>query len=241
MHPMELKTNAVLPALILAIGLALGGYFIGQTFLKGKEFDRFVTVKGLSEREVPADLAVWPINIVLTGNDLQSLRGQLEAQNEEVYQFFLAQGFEASELSKGVVNISDARANIYNSNAQYSAFRYLAKSEWTVRTSDIPKLQRSLNASLELLSKGVLFGSRNEWQPVEYTFTGLNELKPEMIEEATKNARQVADKFARDSDSKVGDIRIARQGLFSISNLDANTPHIKKVRVVSTIDFQLLD
>ena len=238
---MDFKANSSIPAFIVAVGLALGGYFIGQTFLKGKQFDRFVTVKGLSEREVPADLAVWPINIVLTGNDLQTLRQTLESQNEEVYQFFISQGFEPSEISKGVVNISDAQANIYNTNAQYSAFRYLAKSELTVRTSDIPKLQRSLTASLGLLSKGILFGSKNEWQPVEYTFTGLNDLKPEMIEEATKNAREVADKFARDSDSKVGDIRVARQGLFSISNLDANSPHIKKVRVVSTIDFQLMD
>lgn len=238
---MSLKANNILPAAIVAIGLSVAGFFIGQTFLKGKQFDRYVTVKGLSEREVPADLAVWPINIVLTGNDLQSLRQEIEAQNEAVYQFFTSQGFASSELIRGVVNISDARANIYNTNAQNSAFRYLAKSELTVRTADIPKLQRSLNASLELLSKGILFGSKNEWQPVEYTFTGLNDIKPEMIEEATKNAREVADKFARDSDAEVGDIRVARQGLFSISNLDANSPHIKKVRVVSTIDFQLVD
>jgi hypothetical protein len=236
-----MKSTNLLPALIVAFGLALAGYFIGNTFLKGKQFDRYVSVKGLSEREVPADLAVWPINIVLTGNDLQSLRKEIEAQNEAVYQFFISQGFDASEVARGGVNISDARANIYNTNAQYSAYRYLAKSELTVRTTDIPKLQRSLNESLELLSEGILFGSKNEWQPVEYIYTGLNALKPEMIEEATKNAREVADKFARDSDSEVGGIRVARQGLFSIANRDANSPHIKKVRVVSTIDFQLVD
>ena len=238
---MSSSSNNLLPALIVALGLSVAGFFIGQTFLKGKQFDRYVTVKGLSEREVPADLAVWPINIVLTGNDLQTLRQEIEDQNQAVYAFFTSQGFESSELIRGIVNISDARANIYNTNAQNSAFRYLAKSELTVRTSDIPKLQRSLNASLELLSQGILFGSKNEWQPVEYTFTGLNDIKPEMIEEATKNAREVADKFARDSDAEVGDIRVARQGLFSISNLDANSPHIKNVRVVSTIDFQLVD
>lgn len=236
-----MKSNYLLPALILAAGLCIAGFFVGQTFLKGKQFDRFVTVKGLSEREVPADLAVWPINITLTGNDLQEVKRELEKQNETVYQFFMDQGFSAEEISRGMVNITDARANIYNTNAQYSAFRYLAKSDLTIRTSDIPKLQRSLTQSLELLDKGILFGSKNEWQPVEYSFTGLNELKPEMIEEATVNARAVADKFARDSNSEVGDIRVARQGLFSISNLDANTPHIKTVRVVSTIDFQLVD
>ena len=150
---MSLKANNILSAAIVAIGLSVAGFFIGQTFLKGKQFDRYVTVKGLSEREVPADLAVWPINIVLTGNDLQSLRQEIEAQNEAVYQFFTSQGFASSELIRGVVNISDARANIYNTNAQNSAFRYLAKSELTVRTADIPKLQRSLNASLELLDR----------------------------------------------------------------------------------------
>ncbi len=236
-----MKSNYIIPAALLALGIIGAGYLIGNTFLKGKQFDRFVSVKGLSEREVPADLAVWPINIVLTGNDLQSLRSEIEQQNEAVYRFFTDQGFEPSELTRGVVNISDARANIYNNASQYSAFRYLAKSELTVRTSDIGKLQRALNESLQLLSQGILFGSKNEWQPVEYIFTGLNELKPEMIEEATKNAREVAEKFARDSDSKVGEIRVARQGLFTINDRDANTPQIKQVRVVSTIDFQLAD
>ena len=236
-----MKSNYIIPAALLALGIIGAGYLIGNTFLKGKQFDRFVSVKGLSEREVPADLAVWPINIVLTGNDLQSLRREIEAQNEAVYRFFIEQGFEASEVTRGVVNISDARANIYNNASQYSEFRYLAKSELTVRTSDIDKLQRALNESLQLLSQGILFGSKNEWQPVEYIFTGLNELKPEMIEEATKNAREVAEKFARDSDSKVGEIRVARQGLFSINDRDANSPQIKQVRVVSTIDFQLAD
>lgn len=235
-----MKNAHLLPALIIALGLAIAGYFVGDTLLKGKKFDRFVSVKGLSEREVPADLAVWPVNIVLTGNDLQTLRQQIERQNQTVYQFFMDQGFTAEEVTRGVVNMADAQANIYN-NAPYSANRYLAKSEFTVRTTDIPKLQKALAESLQLLSAGILFGSKNEWQPIEYIFTGLNELKPEMIEEATRNAREVADKFARDSNSSVGEIRVARQGQFSISDRDVNTPQIKVVRVVSTIDFQLAD
>ncbi|MDG1570904.1 SIMPL domain-containing protein [Robiginitalea sp. M366] len=236
-----MKSTFVLPALFLALGLTLGGYFIGNTYLKGKQWDRLVSVKGLSEREVPADLAVWPINIVLTGNDLQTLQGRISRQNEQVYTFFMDQGFDTTEVRMGVVNISDAQANIYNNNAQYAVNRYLAKSEITVRTTDIPKLQQALNASLQLLSEGILFASKNEWQPVEYIFTGLNSLKPEMIEEATRNAREVAAKFARDSGSQVGPIRAARQGIFTIENLDANSPHIKKIRVVSTIDYQLVD
>ena len=225
--------------IVISASIVIAGFFIGNMHKTGKKYDRYVQVKGLSEREVNADLAVWPINITLTANDLAALKKNIEIQNEEVYNFFIDQGFEKSELTKGSTNISDARANIYNTNAQNSQFRYVAISEFTVRTNDINKLQEALSASLELMSKGILLGSKNTWRPIEYVFTGLNELKPSMIEEATKNAREVAEKFARDSDAQVGEIRIARQGLFTINDRDENTPQIKVVRVVSTIDFQL--
>ncbi|MFT4831143.1 MAG: hypothetical protein ACI815_000786 [Psychroserpens sp.] len=228
-----------LKIVLICSSIVIAGYFIGNMHKTGKKYDRFVQVKGLSEREVNADLAVWPINITLTGNDLQSLKSDIESQNTDVYKFFIDQGFDQNELTKGNTNINDVRADIYNSNFQNNAFRYLAKSEFTVRTNDIDKLQKALSESLELMSKGIILGSKNTWRPIEYIFTGLNELKPPMIEEATKNAREVAEKFARDSDAEVGEIRMASQGLFSITDRDENTPQIKLVRVVSTIDFQL--
>lgn len=227
-----------LKVVVLALSIVIAGYFVGNMHKTGKQYDRYVQVKGLSEREVNADLAVWPINIVLTGNDLNTLKEQLEKQNEDVYQFFVKQGFKSEEITLGMVNITDANANQYN-NAQNNRFRYVAQSDFTVRTREIEKLQKALEASLELMSKGIVLGSKNQWRPIEYVFTGLNELKPPMIEEATKNAREVAEKFARDSNSEVGEIRIARQGLFSINDRDQNTPQIKIVRVVSTFDFQL--
>ena len=236
-----MKNSLLLPALILAVALIIAGYFIGNMHKTGKEYDRYVQVKGLSEREVQADLAVWPINAVLTGNDLKTLKVNIENQNNQVYQFFLDQGFNDDELTKGMVNITDARSNLYNNNNQNTGFRYLSKSDFTVRTKDIKKLQKALSESLNLMSKGIVLGSKNEWRPIEYIFTGLNELKPSMIEEATTNARQVAEKFARDSDSKVGPIRVARQGQFSINDRDQNTPEIKIIRVVSTIDYQLIN
>ncbi|MGB5402403.1 MAG: SIMPL domain-containing protein [Robiginitalea sp.] len=236
-----MKSTYWVSALLLSIALVAAGYFIGNLQVNGKKYDRYVTVKGLSEREVAADLAVWPINIILTGNDLEQLRGQIELQNQEVSTFFSQQGFSPEEITRGPVNINDAQANLYNSAAATNKYRYMAKSEFTLRTADVAKLQTALSESLKLLSRGIVMGSKNEWQPIEYIFTGLNTLKPEMIEEATKNAREVAEKFARDSDSEVGQIRVARQGLFSITNRDANTPQIKNVRVVTTIDFQLED
>ena len=222
---------------LICCSIVIAGFFIGNMHKIGKKYDRYVRVKGLSEREVNADLAVWPINIILAGNDLQALRVKIEKQNEEVYNFFLNKGFNKNELSKRISNINDAKANIYGTN-DYE-FRYVAQSEFTIRTNDVEKLQNALTESLNLISKGILLSSKNSWRPIEYIFTGLNELKPSMIEEATKNAREVAEKFARDSDSQVGEIRVARQGLFTINDRDENTPHIKIVRVVSTIDFQL--
>jgi hypothetical protein len=226
---------------IIFSSIVIAGFFIGNMHKTGKKYDRYVQVKGLSEREVKADLAVWPINITLAGNDLDVLKRDIETQNTEVYNFFIDQGFNKDDLTKGTTNISDVRANLYNPNFQNAEFRYIAVSEFTVRTKDIDRLQNALSESLKLISKGILLGSKNEWRPIEYIYTGLSQLKPSMIEEATKNAREVAEKFARDSDSQVGKIRVARQGLFTINDRDQNTPQIKLVRVVSTIDFQLED
>lgn len=227
------------PALLIALSLIIAGYFIGNMHKTAKEYDRSVEVKGLSEREVAADLAVWPVTITLTGNELSTLRKDIENQKQELMDFFKRMGFQQDELSQGVLNINDVRANPYNNPNQNTDYRYLATAEFAIRTSDIARLQSALAASPELLEKGVLLGSKNSWRPIEYIFTGLNELKPSMIEEATKNAREVAERFARDSEAKVGEIRQARQGLFSISDRDENTPQIKVVRVVSTLTFQL--
>lgn len=228
-------------AAIVAVALVIAGYFIGNMHRNSVSYNRFVQVKGLSEKEVMADLAVWPIQITLTGNDLKALKSDIEKQKAEVQQFFTDQGFDENELTIGSTNIEDARAQLYGGNSDGRAYRYVVKTEFTVRTGDIEKLQTALTESLSLISKGVLIGSKNTWRPIEYIFTRLNEIKPAMIEEATKNAREVAGKFALDSNSKVGKIKTARQGLFTINDRDQNSPHIKIVRVVSTIDYFLED
>jgi hypothetical protein len=235
-----MKNNYWIAASILALSIALAGFWIGNTLKIGKAYDRSVRVKGLSERTVNADLAVWPLTITITGNDLTNIKSTIEKQNQIVYEFFINQGFNEDELQKGSINIEDIKANVYGNN-NYQDFRYIAKSDFTVRTKNIDLLQKALSSSLDLLSEGIIIGSKNTWRPIEYSFSSLNSLKPEMIEEATKNAREVAEKFAKDSNSKVGKIRNAQQGLFTINDLDSNTPHIKNVRVVSTIDYQLED
>lgn len=234
-----MKALSWVQTMMLAVSFMIAGYFIGNMHLKGKMYDRYVQVKGLSEREVAADLAIWPITITLAGDNLSSLKTRIEDQKAEVIAFFDNQGFGKNELTVGTTNISDSKVDLYGNNNR--EFRYIAKSEFTIRTEDISRLKASLSASLELLNRGILMGSKNEWRPIEYQFTGLNDLKPSMIAEATKNARLVAEKFAQDSDSKVGKIRTANQGLFTINDRDQNTPEIKTVRVVSTIEYQLQD
>ena len=122
-----------LKTLIICTSIVIAGFFVGNMHKTGKRYDRFVQVKGLSEREVNADLAVWPINITLTANDLNSLKIKIEEQNDEVYDFFIAQGFKKNELTKGSTNIIDVRADIYNSNSLNNEFRYLAKSFFQYR------------------------------------------------------------------------------------------------------------
>ena len=224
----------------LAISILISGYLLSNLHVKSKAYDRSVEVKGLAEREVEADLGVWPIQVTLAGNDLTELKRRLDQQKQVVNDFFSQQGFDAMEFSAGPINIQDGQANIYggSDNARY---RYIAQMEFTARTNDLKKLQTALTESLELISQGILIGSRDTWRPIEYIFTKLNDIKPQMIEEATKNAREVAEKFAMDSNSAVGKIKSANQGIFSITDRDQNTPYIKKVRVVTTIDYFLKD
>ncbi len=226
---------------IISLAIVIAGYLVGNMHIKARRYERSVQVKGLAEREVKADLAVWPIQISLAGNNLNELKSQLDAQKKEVVNFFKAQGFSEEEISTGVTNIQDLRTDLYRGDQQYLEFPYVAVINLTIRTKEINKLRKALSESLELISKGILLGSKNSWAPIEYIYTQLNNIKPSMVEEATKNAREVAEKFALDSGSKVGKIKSANQGIFSITDRDQNTPEIKNVRVVSTIHYFLED
>mgnify|MGYP000657518062 FL=1 len=234
-----MKNTSWLKIGLLSIAIIIAGFFVSETLWKSTKNNRKVNVKGLSEREVKANLAVWPMEITITDNNLTSLNKEIERQKKIVLNFFKQKGFTDEEINAGVSNITDAKANLYGNNKQN--FRYLSRTEITLRTTDITKIKAAQKESINLASQGILINSKNTWRPVEYLFTGLNSIKPEMIEEATKKAKEVAEKFAQDSNSKVGKIQSASQGLFSISNRDSNTPDIKKVRVVTTVVYFLED
>jgi uncharacterized protein len=224
----------------IAIGIALAGYWVSNVLKNQYTVDRSVHVKGLSEREVIADIAIWPLTISLMGNNLSQLSETIQRQNNQVYEYFRKLGFQESELIRGAVFIEDRKDNYY-SERQYIEFRYQAKADITVKTTQLDLLKSALSSYVELSSQGILVSSKSTWSPVEYTFTRLNDIKPEMIEEATQNAREVAMKFAQDSKAKVGKIKRANQGVFSITEPYPSTPEIKNIRVVTSIEYQLDD
>lgn len=224
--------------LFIMAGLVVLGMMIPRAVEKYRSYDRVVNVKGLCEREVKADKVIWPVVYKVMANDVQSIYDQTDTYNGQIISFLEAGGIKAGEITVAVPQISDKLANEYGDNNR--AFRYIAKNVITVCTSDVDAVLALMSKQSELLKKGIVTGGSNEWEnPVEFKYEGLNEIKPSMIEEATVNAREAAEKFAKDSDSRLGKIKTASQGTFTIENRDSNTPYIKKVRVVTSVTYYL--
>ncbi len=224
---------------LLCVGLALLGYFVSGGIVRIRALDRTVEVKGLSEREVPADIAIWPIRFNEADNDLNLLFLTLERKNAAIEAFLKKRGFKEDEISVSAPAIQDRQAQGY-SDTQIK-FRYSGASTLTVYTPNVDSVRNAMKDLVELGKQGIAIAGQDYEAKTEYLFTRLNDIKPDMVEEATKNARLVAEKFARDSQSGLGKIKRAVQGQFSINDRDSNTPHIKKVRVVSTLEYYLAD
>lgn len=229
-------------ALILAIGLFLGGRAIKQGIVKFKEMDRTVTAKGLSEKEVKADKATWPLKFKELGNDPAELYDRIERKTQTVVNFLRKGGIQGSEISVAPPALVDQQANMSYSN-ETVRYRYKANCVVTVVSKNVDLVRKLVSRQPELMRQDVtIVGNEyDEGSIVSYEFTGLNEIKPEMIAEATKNARKTAERFAADSESKLGKIRTADQGQFSIESRDQNTPWLKNVRVVATVVYYLKD
>lgn len=237
------KNNGV-SAFILGIfvffGLSALGYLLGNAAIGYKQYDRSVTVKGLSEHEYEADIVIWPIQFTAAGNDLESLYGSIEENTSMIKGFLEKHGINPDEITFASPAITDKSAQQYGNSAK-PEFRYTAMQTVTVYSRNIETARSVMSLLSDLGKMGIVFTGENHQSQTEYIFTRLNEVKPEMIEEATREAREVAQKFAADSQSKLGKIKKASQGQFSINARDRNNPHIKKVRVVSTIEYYLSD
>lgn len=220
-------------AVIIAVGVALSGLFIYLGIHQMAYRDHAVTVKGLSQRTVQADYVVWPLKFQVSGNDLTALSGQLTKVEKTAREFFLKKGFKAEDMSLSNVEVENNWANYYERRPEYN---YTISRSLIISTKDVERVVSNQGCQAELLAQGVILNSY-AWN-TNYQYNGLSELKPEMIEEATKNARAVAQKFADDAQCKLGTIRNASQGQFSIEN-DENQPWMKHVRVVTTVDYYL--
>ncbi|GAB4330668.1 MAG: SIMPL domain-containing protein [Calditrichia bacterium] len=222
------------------LGLVALGYLLGSSIIKVKQLERTVVVKGLSEREVEADVALWPIQFRRAANDIAEIYRALEKDAQKIIDFLQKNGIRNEEISVSAPAITDKLAREYG-GAESFRMRYVASQTITVYSSNIKMVRNAMMKLVELGKQGIVFSGENYENRTEYLFTRLNELKPVMVEEATRKAREVAEKFARDSNSKLGKIKRASQGQFSIRERDRNTPYIKKVRVVSTVEYYLVD
>lgn len=230
----------VTAAFVLGVFIAVAGIGVGVGFYKGRAADRYVTVKGLAEREVRADLAIWPITFRVADNDLAALQSGIESSRQTITQFLLDAGFGPQSVSYSAPKIRDTQTEMRGGDAQ-SDYRYIAQSTVTTRTGKVDLVKKTMEEAGTLVGKGIILEAQNWENPTEFLYTALNDIKPAMIEQATRNAREAAGKFATDSGSQVGKIRNATQGYFSISDRDRNSPDVKKVRVVTTVQYFLVD
>lgn len=233
------RYQGMLLGLFISLGLMVGAYLISSSIIQFKEYERVVTVKGLAEEEVAADVAVWPIRFISASNSLNSVYEVMDDSANALQKFLLAAGFSQAEISSTAPLVTDKLAERYGN--QNVSLRYSAMQTFTIYTNKVDLVRQTQRDLAELGKQGVVFSGDEYSQRISYMFTGLNDLKPQLIEQATQNARVAAQQFAQDSNSKVGKLRRASQGQISISDRDDNTPYIKKVRVVSTLEYYLVD
>ena len=223
--------------LIMAVAVVLAGAMLPVSVAKLKSYDRTVDVKGLCEREVKADKVIWPMIYKVVGDDLSAVLEKTDDNNRAIVAFLSEGGIQPEEITVATPQISDKFASEYGNNDR--VYSYLVTNVVTVCSSDVDKVLELQARQSELMKRGITFSGENWENRTQFKFEALNDIKPEMIAEATANARAAADKFAKDSGSKIGKIKSATQGTFSIDDRDSNTPHLKRVRVVTYITYYI--
>lgn len=236
---MNRSTTLIVSSIVLALGLLSVGLCIkgAATYLGNR--NRTASVRGLCEREVLADKVTWPLVTQDLGNDLSALYAQSEQVNSKILAFLHAGGLSDNEISVNPPDVEDRLTQSYDPSRVTT--RYKVTNVIVVTSSDVEKVRGLIKKQSELISQGIAVLAGDYNYPTTYEFTGLNDIKPEMIAEATHNAREAAAKFAQDSGSKLGNILTATQGQFSITDRDQYSPHIKNIRVVTNLSYYLED
>jgi hypothetical protein len=246
------KISALVLAAGISIGLIGGSAILGRAIEESRSSDRFVTVRGLAEKDVTADLAIWPIKVRAAGNSLNEVNRSADEARGKVLEFLEKNGILPDAIASQNVRVQDRQANDYTQNN--NALRYIVEYTILIRTKDVEKVQKVSQMTDQLVAAGIVLSSQGGWDgnSPQFLFTQLNAVKPAMMADATKAAREAARQFAADSGSAVGTIRRASQGLFTIADRDqsaggeghgggqagAPSPN-KRIRVVVTIDYFL--
>ena len=233
-----MQTRPIIAAALISIGLIGAGWFAAQGMSKLRTADRYVTVKGSAERIVDADLVVWPLSQTVGGNELGAVQAQLDANTRTIRDFLTSAGFKDDEIVVSPPRLEDRWAYSYGDNRPPERYRY--SNTVTLRSNRVTAALAALRRSGDVVAKGVMLNTDDGGGP-DFDYTQLNEIKPALIAEATANARKSAEQFAKDSGARIGGIRNANQGVISIENRDAGSPQIKKIRVVTTVEYFLRD
>lgn len=229
--------SKIIAALVLGCGFALSGFFIAHGLTDSRQYTRFVQVKGLAERVVKSDEAIWTLNIKLVNSNLPALYQAIDEVQGKTRQFLVKQGFKENEISMNPIAFTDNQSVSYNQNQGMP--RYSADTGLTVSTNNVDQVAAAVQKTGDLVQQGFVVTASN----VLYRYSDLNSIKPEMLEKATQSAHEAAQSFAKDAEASLGEIRRAMQGLFTISDAnssyDSGTAIMKKVRVVTTVEYQL--
>ena len=221
----------------LSIAIVIASIVLGVSAIVATQPKASVLVRGLAQREVDANLAIWRMSYSLGGNELAALQSEINTKNAVITEFLLAHGLSSDDFSVLPASITNTSLDMYSDKSRIS-YTFIATATTLVRTSKIKELQAAFKDSSALISSGIAILQDFD-NKINYEFTALNEIKPAMVEEATKNAREVAVKFAKDSNSQVGKIKNASQGVFSIENASGGLEDKKSVRVVTQIEYFL--
>ena len=234
--------------LILSISIALSGFFVGHGIYKSRALDRYVTVKGLVEKRVQANIAQWDIDYRVTGDDLQKLSDQMAHNQKLVFDFLSAHGFKPEEMNAQAMSVIDQYAKEYG-GPEKPTHRYIIKGGVTLRSSNVDLVKSVSQLAPSLIEKGIALAGNDYDANPKYMYTQLDQIRPELLREATQSARRMAQQFALDSNSQLAGIRRANQGQFQV--LDKNggaggynenqlKSIVKTIRVVSSIDYYLV-
>ncbi len=232
-----MKQSRIIEACIIAAAVVIFGLLFKAGLDNFTNRDRKVTVKGLSEIEVPADQVTWSITTVETGNDLQQVYANASAKIGKISKFLTNNGIAAGDISVGTPIVTDNEADRWS--AERIPFRFKIKTVMSVNSKEVDKVRGLISRQGELLQQGIAIINNEYSEPVSYSYVSFQEMKPRMMEEAIANAQATAKQFAQNSGSRLGKILSADQGQFSITSKDENNPQIKKLRVVTTITYQL--